>query len=99
VPESRVKAAVAPELTVKAPAESDHVEAAAPVMVSAPSFVTAFALTVVIALATPPVNIAKASASVPTEIILKNLVLIYVCFYLRYLIIPSSHHLLCIYKQ
>ena len=31
----------------------------------------------------PPVNTVSASASTPTEIILKNLVLIYVCFCLR----------------
>ena len=83
VPESRVKAAVAPELTVNAPVESDHVEAAAPVRVRATSELTVVAFRVTTAFASPPVNTVSASASTPTEIILKNLVLIYVCFCLR----------------
>ncbi len=84
VPESRVKAAAPPELIVKAaPApESDHTDVAAPVRVRATSELTVVAFRVTTAFAIPPVNTASASASTPTEIILKNLVLIYVCFFI-----------------
>jgi len=76
VPESMVKAAAVPELIVSAPVESDHVDAAAPVRVSATSLVREVAVPVKVALATPVPNAANARTNKQTEIYFKTLVLI-----------------------